>query len=195
MNWRYTTGRGSNEGHRNDTGKLTEIHGYRGWISSRVFRRDGTAPSGTSSFCARLWKEADAKVIPLPIVKIEQNDASRVEDTHQQNRQMFPELTACPYAVGKEPMIGIVCVYTLWVGQRKHAGYSLSGRAKDPAGHKIEKNACRGSCENGKKVLNYIRPCRSNIYAIHTSLPFQCFPISSSEGYYVYDNSASKLAA
>jgi hypothetical protein len=43
--------------------------------------------------------------------------------------------------------------------------------------------------------LHYIRPCRSNMYGVHTSLPFQCFPTFSSEGWYVYDNSSSKLAA
>jgi hypothetical protein len=144
-------------------------------------------PAGTIDFLACAMKDR--------IVYVEQNDASRAKDPHQQNRQMFPELTACPYGVGKEAVVGIVCVDTLRVGQRQDAGYGLSGRAEYPAGHKIQKNPCRGSRENGKKVLHYIRPCRSNMYGVHTSLPFQCFPTFSSEGWYVYDNSSSKLAA
>jgi len=144
-------------------------------------------PACTIDFSAAAMKQG--------VVQIDRYYTLWVKYPEQQNSQKSPQLAHCPGSIREKAMISIVSFLSSRVCKWQDAGDGMFCGAENPSGYEIEKNFCRGNREYWEKVLNYIRPCRDSIYGVHTNLPFLCFPGISSEGWCVYDNSSSKLAA
>jgi hypothetical protein len=134
-------------------------------------------PACTIDFSAAAMKQA--------VVQVGRYYTGWVKYFDQQDSQKSPQLAHRPSGVWKEAMIRIVGLVSSWVCEWQNAGDGMFCGAENPSGYKIEKSFCRWNRKYREKVLNYRIPCRSNNCGIHTSLPFQCFPTFSSEGWYV----------
>jgi hypothetical protein len=150
-------------------------------------RADGISPiTGTIDF--------SSTVVEQRIVQSEGNSSCAIKDFDKHQSQDLPEFVDVPARIWKETVIGVVSTPKAWIGKWKDAGNGSSSRTQNPAGHQTRENLCTRSSKNWKKLLNYIRPCRSN--CMHIGLPVLIFyPIKTSAGRYVFVDKPLKLAA
>jgi hypothetical protein len=142
-------------------------------------------PSGSINFFTATVKKR--------IVKICVDSSGPIEYSDQQNRQKSPQAAHRPASIREKSVIRIVCSLAARFSEWHNSGNGMFGGAENPSAEEVCKYLCRWSGEYWKKVLYYVIPCRNNVCSIHTNLPVVSVSIQSSEGWYVFVYSPSKL--